>query len=331
MYEALFNVLATAMAAFITDTIGKVTPILTTTMGLMGTIYVSWYGYKLWLGKLQEPVEQGIKRISKFIIILGLISNTDIYINVFVPAVWDAPDYIASLITGQGNDHNFLDPNLQFLDKLLNRMLLLANKLADTGGWRNPKPIFTALLMEATTVMATAYAFFLYALAKIMIGVLLSVGSFFMAFYLFDSTQKFFEAWFNQIVNYIILYLLVSTVLALLSAILTTTVDTAIAQPAVSFSEIMQPTTFIIITWIVMMQLTGISAALSGGVALSTLGAAGAAMNMAKKATGRATKPARNVVNRNIRRADKGTRKVMKQGAAKVWQKIRPNRVKNAD
>ena len=90
--------------------------------------------------------------------------------------------------------------------------------------------------------------------------------------YLFESTQKFFEAWFNQIMNYLILYLLISALLLLLSTVLEQALTQALAQKKIKLEHIIQPLVFMVVAFFVVIQLTGISSALGGGVAMSTAG-----------------------------------------------------------
>lgn len=269
MYESLFNTLSSGALSFIDSTVIKISSLALETGIIFGTLYVIWFGYQLWLGKIKEPAEVGLSRIVKLVVILGILSANEFYLGTIVKATWDTPDFLANLVTGNSNSRS----STSFLDDLLNNVLLLAEKVADTGGFKNVKPIFTAILMEVIIVISTAYAFFLFALSKIMVAILLSIGAFFIVMYMFESTQKFFEAWFNQIMNYMILYLLVSAILALLSLVIETSLNQALAIKSISLMDIIAPIVFIIVTWIILLQLTSISSALGGGVALSTLGA----------------------------------------------------------
>lgn len=321
MYESLFIMLSNGSLEFIDRTILRLVSVVTETITIFGTIYIIWYGYQLWVGRVQEPLELGVRKITKFIILLGLLSTTSLYIDVIVKMFWDSPDYLATLITGKEGS---VTSSTKFLDKVRDDVFLLANKLADTGGFRNPKPIFTALLMEVTISLTTAYAFFLYALSKILLAILLSIGTIFICFYLFDSTQKFFEAWFNQVMNYMILYMLISAILMLLSAVIERSITGALASQSISLADIIQPIVFIIITWLVMMQMTSVAASLGGGVALSTMGAGAMAMKMFNKITGKAAKSTGKATWWGAKKTGKGAA----SRANKVYRGARLNRIK---
>ena len=121
------------------------------------------------------------------------------------------------------------------------------------------------------------------------LAILLGLGPIFILMTLFDATKRFFDAWLGQALNYVFLVVLTAAASKLILAIIGTYMgapgvraamsdpSTILAIPAIAFS---------IIGFLVMMQLPSKASALGGGVAISTLGAVGAAWSRTKSGAG---------------------------------------------
>lgn len=325
MYESLFNLLGESSILFVMNTVERVSDVVIKTLGLSFILYVVFYGYKLMQGKTNEPVNEGLMRMFKFIALFVILDQGTHYLDFVINVVWKSPDYLASLISG-GTSGGSSDS--AFLDGVRDDMMEISARLSDTGRWKNMKPWLVSIGIDILTVLSTAYAFFLYAMAKIMLAVLIGVGPFFVAMYLFEATKKFTEAWIAQLANFLVLYVLITAVLMLLSTIIKTSISGALAGQSISMADIVQPVVFLIVTWLVMLQLPSFASALGGGVALSTLGAGAFATRIASKnaltrgvgrGLGKGTKAAGGL-------AWKGAKKVTVAGAKRVFR--RKNKVK---
>jgi type IV secretion system protein VirB6 len=109
------------------------------------------------------------------------------------------------------------------------------------------------------------------------LAILLGVGPIFVLLLIFEGTKRFFEAWLGQALNYVFLVILTAGAIKLIMTIIVQYLNVA-AGGAVAAPTIEQAVPAIVLCLIaalVMMQLPSIASALGGGVAISTLGAAG--------------------------------------------------------
>jgi type IV secretion system protein VirB6 len=117
------------------------------------------------------------------------------------------------------------------------------------------------------------YTLFLMALARVALALLLAIGPLFIVLLLFESTQRFFEAWIAQLVN----YALVGVLAVLTASLMLTVVEAYATQTAALGAAILtvDALDMLLVAGLVLLllrQVMPIAARLAGGVTLASFG-----------------------------------------------------------
>jgi len=274
-YSRLFTEVGTALTTYVNDTstsiISAITPVATTLV----TIYVMLWGWSMMRGVISEPITDGVGRIVRLALIMGLALNIGYYNGFLSDWLWNAPDALASYVAG-GNTST----NATFLDSLMSQMYDFGDayyvKAASnsTLGIPSIPLLLMAYAVWTAGILATAYGAFLLALAKMGLAIALGVGPLFILLTIFEPTKRFFDAWLGQALNYVFLVMLSAAGIKLIMAILQhylTDASGVIVDP--NLDQAFPALMLSIVGVLVLMQLPAAASALGGGVAISTLGA----------------------------------------------------------
>lgn len=278
-YEDTFTKLDSALTIYIGDVSGDVIASISGVAYSMLMIYMVLWGWTMLRGMISEPITDGVTRIVRLSIIIGIALNLGRYENFISTFLWNAPDAMANIVA-----KGYSDPqsNVQFLDGLMYRLFCLGGayykaSFASSGMLPDLGMLGAAFLIWVTAVIATAYAAFLLALSKMALAILLGIGPIFVLLLIFDGTKRFFEAWLGQALNYVFLVILAAGAIKLMMTIIVQYLNVAsksvVATPTIEQS--LPAIVMCLISALVMMQIPAIASALGGGVAISTLGAAG--------------------------------------------------------
>lgn len=277
-YSKLFSDLSDALSSYVGDTassvIGAITPVATTLL----MIYVMLWGWSMMRGVISEPITDGVGRIVRLAVIIGIALNLGRYSDFLSTWLWNAPDALASYIGGGSGTSN-----ASYLDSLMSKMYdfgdafyqkSMANK--NTFGIPDIGLLIMAWAIWAVGVIATGYGAFLLALSKMGLAIALGVGPIFVLLTIFEPTKRFFDAWMGQTLNYVFLVMLSAAAIKLIMAILETYLTAAgragvLADP--SLNQALPAIVFSLIGALVLVQMPAMASALGGGVALGTLGA----------------------------------------------------------
>ena len=276
-YSRMFTELSNALNSYVSDTasnvIGAISPVATTLV----TIYVMLWGWSMMRGVISEPITDGVGRIIRLSVIVGIALQIGLYNSFLADWLWDAPDALASYVGGNDGTNN-----AQYLDSLMSKMYdfgdayyqkSMANKNA--FGIPDLGLLIMAWALWAAAVVATGYGAFLLALAKMGLAVALGVGPIFILLTIFEPTKRFFDAWIGQVLNYVFLVMLSAATIKLIMTILEKYLSDAsgsvLADP--SLNQALPAIVFSIIGALALVQMPAMASALGGGVALGTLGA----------------------------------------------------------
>jgi len=279
-YEDTFTNVNDALNTYVSDVasniIGAITPTATTLL----LIYVMLWGWVMMRGMITEPVTDGINRIVRLCLIVGVALNVGRYNQYLSDFLWNTPDAMAGYIASGFSDGT---TNMQYLDNLW-------SKIYDIGDafWQKANAadslipdmgmIVIALLIWVAGAAATAYAAFLLVLSKIALAIILGIGPIFVLLIMFEPTKRFFDVWIGQALNYVFLVILtaasIKLMLAILQKYLVAFSDSGVLSDP-SISQAFPAIILSVISFLVMMQLPSIASALGGGTAIGTLGAVG--------------------------------------------------------
>jgi type IV secretion system protein VirB6 len=288
-YEDSFTHLDGSLNTYVSDTASNIIDAITPVATTLVSIYVMLWGWSMMRGVISEPITDGVTRILRLSVITALALNIGIYNGYLSDMLWNSPEALAGFIAGGYSDST---NNMQYLDSLMGKIYDLGDAFwqkayAGSGvlGIPNIGLLLIAILIWAFGLIATGYAAFLLALAKMALAIILSVGPLFILLMVFEPTKRFFDAWIGQALNYVFLVMLTAAAIKLILTIIQIYLVSpsgveALANPS---TELALPAIVLcLIAFLVLMQLPSTASALGGGVAIGTLGAVGWAYGKAK-------------------------------------------------
>lgn len=236
-------------------------------------LWVVIYGYMLMYGQIQAPAKTFIFKIIQigFIFTLGLTAS--FYNGIVVDFLMFAPNQLSSVISGATNS-----TSASSLDSLFQKVFDLSDKAWEQGGLLdgNIGMYFISIAILFFGGILTLITASLILLSKLLLAALLAVGPVFIALVLFNSTQRFFESWLNQIVNTGLILVLATAIGGLVVSL----ADFYISQqtnPDLGNAATMGLVFGFAI--IVMNQVQSVASSLGGGIAMATQGAVSNAIN----------------------------------------------------
>lgn len=250
---------------------------LTPASKMMFVIVVLTFGYRVMFGSVQEPLREGVLRIARTAVIIGLvqIGNYHAFIADFFLT---APDQFAAIITGESPESR-----VHFLDSLWDQQWDFGDAFWQKGSAAGMKGIglqIVALFLWAIALATTGGSALALMVAKAGLHVWLSVGPVFVLLAMYEATKQYTNSWLGQTVTFGLLPMLVGAIIYLIlslghSYMLEIDAIGAKADPALN-----QTIPFILVcvgAGIFLKQIPSFASGLGGGVAISTLNAMGAA------------------------------------------------------
>jgi type IV secretion system protein VirB6 len=234
----------------------------------LATVYVMVWGYLQLMGRVDEPLVQGLRRLITLALILGCALRLWLYNSLLVDTFYRAPAQLAALVVGAQ------DP-VATIDTIWERGGLVADFLWNNGGVFNGDFGYYVAGAVVWTLMGLlcVYTMFLIALSGIALAVLLALGPLFMGLLLFEATRRYFEAWLAQLANYALVTILTVMVASLLLQIVESyATQTAARGAAIVTVDALNMVLVAVLVFLLLRQIMPIASALAGGVALSTFG-----------------------------------------------------------
>jgi len=196
------------------------------------------------------------------------------YNAALVDTFMDAPVALAAQLAGAA------DP-VGTVDALWDQGGLVAATLWDKGGVLNGEVGYYLAAAVVYLLMGgvCVYTLFLMSLARVALALLLAIGPLFIVLLLFESTQRYFEAWVAQLAN----YALVGVLAVLTASLMLTVVEAYATQTAAKGAAILtvDALDMLLVAGLVLLllrQVMPIAARLGGGVALTSFGVASAVL-----------------------------------------------------
>ena len=165
------------------------------------TIFIALIGYNLLLGRTLT-VREGTLAFVKIGAVLALATSWPAYRVLIYDLVVDGPSQIVSDIGRPagviGSDGTLLQ-RLDLSDAALSHLAILGpgNALAATGTQVPPPPFggFDAFALGGSRILFLLTALASLGALRVVAGLMLALGPFFVAFFMFDSTRSLFEGW----------------------------------------------------------------------------------------------------------------------------------------
>jgi type IV secretion system protein VirB6 len=257
------------LATYIGDHLVRVAAAIEPAVVTLAVVYVMVWGYLQFMGRIDEPFTQGIRRLVMLAVILGGALRLWLYQPLIIDTFFTAPAQLAAQVIGAYDAVSIVDQIIYAGDDAGS---LLVQKGGLFGGdFSYYIAGFAVYLIVGLTAI---YTIFLLALSRIALSVLLAIGPLFIALLLFDSTRRFFESWMAQLANYALITLLTVLVAALMMTLVSTAAQQAAATGGgIEIAHAVRVCMAAGLTFLVMRQVMPMAAGLASGLALSTFGA----------------------------------------------------------
>jgi type IV secretion system protein VirB6 len=276
------------LAGYIGDNTARLAGILEPAVVTLATIYVMVWGYLHLMGKINEPLDAGLKRIALIALVLGVGLRLWLYNTLIVDTFYNAPAQLAAAMVGAN------DP-VGTIDAIWDSGGIVAGNLWDKGGlWKGDFGFYLAgAVVWCLMGILCVYAMFLIALSSIALALLLALGPLFIGLLFFDATRRFFSAWIAQLANYALITLLTVMVAALLLHVVQSyAAQTAARGSAILTVDALNMMLIAVLVFLVLRQVMPIASGLAGGLALHSFGIASRSGAWAAMTAARLAEPA---------------------------------------
>jgi len=318
-FATFWSWLNTQLAGYIGNNTARLASVLEPTVVTLATIYVMGWGYLHLMGRIEEPIVAGLKRVAMIALVLGAGLNLWLYNTVIVDTFYNGPAQLAAAMVGAG------DP-VTTIDTIWDSGGTVASNLWDKAGFYSGMGFLLAgavvwCLMGALCV----YAMFLIALSSIALAVLLALGPLFLAMLFFDATRRYFSAWISQLANYALITVLTVMVAALLLHIVQSyAAQTAARGTAILTVDALNMILVAVLVFLVFRQVMPIASGLVGGSPLSSHGIVSRTFAHASRMAGAAALPALGIAAPHVATAvgKVATGRVVRDAYSKVGEGV---------
>jgi type IV secretion system protein VirB6 len=276
------------LSGYIGDNTARLATSLEPLAVTLATLYVMVWGYLQLIGKIEEPLTTGLKRIALIALVLGSGLRLWLYNSVIVDTFYTAPTQLAATMVGAG------DP-VGTIDAIWQSGGAVADNLWNKGGVLNGDFGFYLAGAVVWCLIGTlcVYAMFLIALSSVALAVLLALGPLFIVALFFESSRRLFTAWLAQLTNYALITILTIMVAALLLRVVQTYASqTAARGAAILTVDALNMMLVAVLVFLVLRQVMPVAAALAGGTSLTSYGLASRSAGWLKNGIARRGEPA---------------------------------------
>ena len=254
------------LGTYISEQTARVAAAIEPALLTLASVYVMAWGLLQATGQIDEPLLEGLKRIARVTIVLGIGLHLWLYQALVVDTLFTAPSALAALMIGAPD-------SVTIVDQVIFQGGDAASALIQKGALFNENVAyyFAGFIVYALVGLASIYTMFLLALAKVALSILLALGPLFIATLLFDVSRRFFQAWLAQLANFALIAVLVSLVVGLFMHLLTVVTAQAAGQGAtIDIAEGVKVCFAAGLVFLILRQVMPMASGLASGVALST-------------------------------------------------------------
>ena len=219
-------------------------------------------------------VKTGMVRIVSASFIVGILMSSTLYNEYIVSFFTDGiPNWFSSSLTGTTG----LAPSAHQFDVIWDDADSLFGTAMNNLNFYNVLYSVELAILQDLVVFPIGLTFLIYELARIMMDVVVSIGPFLLAGYLFSATRSVADRWVGKLISLTILTLLVDIVLSIIIAGDQSYYAISVGQMGGGATVIESVTiaiqflVFITLGALITCFLPGIAAFLGGGIAVSPL------------------------------------------------------------
>jgi type IV secretion system protein VirB6 len=254
------------LGTFIATKAAALAAVLEPALVTLAILYVIGWGYLQASGQIEEPLLEGLTRIARLALVLGVGVKLWLFNAVLVDTFFNAPGQLAAALVGAPD-------SVTIVDQIIFQGGDAATALIQKGGLFDGNFAFylAGFFVYLAIGIAAVYTIFLLSLAKVALSILLALGPLFIASLLFKASRRFFDAWLAQLANYALLAVLTTLVVALLMQVLTTTTTQAAeAGATIDIATAVRVCFASGLIFLILRQVMPMASGLASGIALST-------------------------------------------------------------
>ena len=274
--ELIQNLLANVdnvLTDYVLNMFGNLSSGLNTLWTAMAILVVTFYGIRIIAQGDFNPPEALI--IMFKMVIIGVLTTSWSEFSIFVyRVITDAPSELAAAMLGFGPNDTTI--NIE-LDAFIDKSTQGAENILRGAGWSDVGKFIYNAFVWIGMVIFVGYAAFLIILSKMATAVTLAVAPIFILLLIFRQSQHLFEGWLRTTLSYALIPLFVYAILALLIALsiepLANLMEKTDGAGVGMAGAIVQYLIFTFVGFLLLLQVTGITANIAGGAALSTMNA----------------------------------------------------------
>lgn len=281
MIETTINNVDTIIFAFVSGAFGSFTPIVSTLWRLMFIIFIAVFGYKVIISG-RFSASDLLVNMLKIIILLIVATRWDHFTLLVYNITTDLPADIAGVLissvdaaTATPGVSNEATANTA-LSAFYDRAMMVTSKVLEGAGWTKWGLYIYAFVIWFGALAFTGFAAMLIILSKMAVAILLAVAPLFILLLIFANSKSLFDGWLRTLLNYAVIPIFVYGVLALMLSISELPLQFLEnnSNPDDAILSSIAPFLFIcVVSVLILSQVMNLSASVTGGLSLSTMGA----------------------------------------------------------
>lgn len=271
LFSYIYGQFDEILTSYIGDTVANLSSTLSGFAYMLFGIYVLLWGISMIRNMIEEPVVDGVVRITKIALILGLALNTGLYMNYVVDFFMTAPEAMAREIVVSGSAQEVQGIG-ETADALITKSMEVTTHIWDEANIFNGNfgHYIIAMVFATASLVICSIGFFMIMVAKICLVFMLAVGPIFILMLMFQSTQRFFEAWISQLVNFMVTIIFVGAAVTMVFSLfekVTAHSATLAFGDQILMGMVQMAAVSIMGTWL-LFQVSSLASAVSSGVNL---------------------------------------------------------------
>jgi type IV secretion system protein VirB6 len=212
----------------------------------------------------------GVTRIVKIALVVGVLTSTGLYTQ-YVTTLFTStlPNWVASLITSNSSVQN--TPTV--FDQIWNTTVHEITSVQAQLNFYDVVDEVTLAVVQIVIALILLVTFAVYEIAQVMTGVVVAVGPFVLAGYLFDATKSVAERWLGKLLGLAILSLLINIVMNIILSGEQLYLRSVVNNPSSGAGSVtteiqilIELCMFFAIGAFIVVSLPGIAAAIGGGI-----------------------------------------------------------------
>nr|CBA71363.1 Conjugal transfer protein [Arsenophonus nasoniae] len=256
---------------------------------LWSTLVVIYLVIEAWAiiyGQKEMLMSEFIQHFLVISVVTVFMGASSMYVTEIVPFVMKSGEQISAGLTGSEGGNT--------IDAMVNKIMEMGKGIYDDFSNHSALDISGNIIVAIKLIllMISGGLFVLYAasyliMAKVMVGILLSLGGIFIAFAVFPATRQMFTAWMGSCLNYIFLNIGYAILFSIMMKYLTDYMTNNSAKIQSNVWEVFSIALVFGIGIFLLQQVATLMSILTGGVGINGLvGAVNGFAKTAAQATG---------------------------------------------